>query len=104
MRRALKGMPGKSVMPIGLRGVGKTVLLDRFAEIAGDEGMSVAFLEAPETGDLRSLLACSLRKILLQFDSRKSSAKVLKALRILKSFQLQLPDGSAVSRSSRRGR
>ena len=97
MRRALQGMPGKSVMPIGLRGVGKTVLLNRFAEIAEQEGLSVAFIEAPETGDLRSLLARSLRKILLQFDSRRGSAKVLKALRVLKSFQMQLPDGSSVS-------
>ncbi|GAA1701566.1 ATP-binding protein [Microbacterium sediminicola] len=97
MRRAVQGRPGKSVMPIGLRGVGKTVLLNRFAQIAETEGLSVAFIEAPETGDLRSLLARSLRKILLQFDGRKASAKVLKALRILKSFQLQLPDGSSVS-------
>lgn len=97
MRRALQGMPGKSVMPIGLRGVGKTVLLNRFVEIATAEGLAVAFIEAPETGDLRGLLARSLRKILLQFDSRRASAKALKALRILKSFQVNLPDGSAVS-------
>ena len=34
IRRALLRKPGKSVMPLGLRGVGKTVLLNRFAEIA----------------------------------------------------------------------
>jgi Cdc6-like AAA superfamily ATPase len=34
LRRALTGRPGKSLMPIGLRGVGKTVLLNRFQEIA----------------------------------------------------------------------
>ncbi|MEJ1087915.1 ATP-binding protein [Microbacterium sp. Mu-80] len=97
LRRALNGMPGKSVMPIGLRGVGKTVLLNRFTEIAENEGLAVAFIEAPETGDLRSLLTRSLRKILLTFDARKPSAKALKALRVLKSFQMQLPDGSSVS-------
>lgn len=32
VRRALAGRPGKSYMPIGLRGVGKTVLLNRFSE------------------------------------------------------------------------
>lgn len=97
MRRALKGRPGKSIMPIGLRGVGKTVLLNRFTEIGEAETLAVAFIEAPESSDLRSLLTNSLRKILLQFDSRRASAKVLKALRILKSFQLHLPDGSSVS-------
>lgn len=97
MRRAVRGLPGKSVMPIGLRGVGKTVLLNRFAEIARQEGLSVAYIEAPETGDLRSLLSRAIRKILLDFDARRASAKALKALRILKSFQLQLADGSSVS-------
>lgn len=97
MRRALQGMPGKSVMPIGLRGVGKTVLLNRFVEIAQQERLSVAFVEAPETGDLRGMLARSLRKILLQFDAKRASAKALRALRILKSFQVNLPDGSKVT-------
>ena len=41
IRRAMARRPGKSVMPIGLRGVGKTVLLNRFAEIAGQEGARV---------------------------------------------------------------
>lgn len=66
IRRALTGRPGKSYMPIGLRGVGKTVLLNRFSEIAEHEGMLVAFVEAPETGDVRTLLSLRLRKALLQ--------------------------------------
>jgi len=84
-------------MPIGLRGVGKTVLLNRFTEIAEQEGLSVAFIEAPETGDLRALLTRALRKILLAFDAKRPSSKALRALRVLKSFQMQLPDGSSVS-------
>lgn len=36
--RALRGRPGKSVMPIGLRGVGKTVLLNEFVHVAEQEG------------------------------------------------------------------
>ncbi len=46
VRRTLVGKPGKSFMPIGLRGVGKTVLLDRLAEIAEQEGLAVGFIEA----------------------------------------------------------
>ena len=68
IRRAVTGRPGKSVMPIGLRGVGKTVLLNRFTEIADDEGVAVGFIEAPESGDFRYLLATRLRKILLRLD------------------------------------
>lgn len=95
--RAVAGRPGKSVMPIGLRGVGKTVLLNRFAEIAEHEGLEVGFIEAPESGDFRYLLAARLRRILYGYDSQKKSAKVLKALRVLKTFTLQLPDGSKIA-------
>lgn len=97
IRRAIAGRPGKSLMPIGLRGVGKTVLLNRFAEIAEREGAAVGFIEAPESGDFRLLLAARLRKILLAYDNERKTAKVLKALRVLKTFTLQLPDGSKVS-------
>jgi hypothetical protein len=97
VQRAITGRPGKSLMPIGLRGVGKTVLLNRFAKIADLEGYQVGFVEAPESGDFSTLLAGHLRRILLEFDSRKRTAKLLKALRVLKTFTLQLPDGSRVS-------
>lgn len=78
-------------MPIGLRGVGKTVLLNRFAQIAAQEGLKVAFIEAPETGDFRTLLAIRLRKILLDLDQGLGRRAVLRALRVLKSFSYQLP-------------
>jgi hypothetical protein len=97
MRRAMSGRPGKSLMPVGLRGVGKTVLLNRFAEIAADEGAHVGFIEAPETGDFRTLLAVRLRKVLLALDQGKAKRAVLQALRALKAFTLQLPDGSSMS-------
>jgi len=97
VRRAVKGHPGKSLMPIGLRGVGKTVLLNRFTEIAQQEGLLTAFIEAPETGDFRALLAIRLRKVILQLDQMGARAKVLKALRVLKAFSIQLPDGTSIA-------
>lgn len=97
VRRAVAGRPGKSLMAVGLRGVGKTVLLNRFVEIAEQEGLAVGFIEAPESGNFSPLLASRLRKILLGYDTRKKTSKVLKALRVLKTFSLQLPDGSSVS-------
>lgn len=95
--RAVAYRPGKSVMPIGLRGVGKTVLLNRFQEVAQDKGLSVAFIEAPETGDFRLLLAIRLRTVLFEFKRTRVSDAVNKALGILKGFTYTLPDGSAIS-------
>ena len=96
LRRALAGRSGKSCMLVGLRGVGKTVLLNRFAEIAGSEGVQVGFIEAPESGDFRTLLAVRLRRILLEWNSRVRRA-VTTALGVLKSFTLKLPDGGSIS-------
>lgn len=97
LRRAATGRPGKSLMAIGLRGVGKTVLLTRFSDIASQEGFEVGFIEAPEGGDLRLLLASRLRKILLSLDRGSASGKVLSALRVLKAFTATLPDGTTFS-------
>lgn len=97
VRRATAGRPGKSLMPIGLRGVGKTVLLNRFREIAEDEGLRVGMIEAPETGSFPSLLAARLRRILYDLGSGTVSNAVTKALRVLKTFSYQLPDGSRFS-------
>jgi hypothetical protein len=96
IRRAMSGRPGKSVMPIGLRGVGKTVLLNRFTEIADQEGYAVGYIEAPESGDLPRLLALRLRSILLALDRGPVERAVRRALRVLKSFAIQLPDGSSI--------
>lgn len=96
LRRALAARPGKSLMPVGLRGVGKTVLLNRFSEAAEGQGFAVGFIEAPETGDFATLLAIRLRRILLGFDRGPVRAAVTKALRVLKSFTLHLSDGTSI--------
>jgi AAA ATPase domain len=97
LRRTLAGRPGKSVMPIGLRGVGKTVLLNRFHKMAQDEGMTIGFIEAPESGDFKRLLATRLRSTLLELDEGPVSRVVKRALGTLKSFTYNLPDGGAIS-------
>ncbi len=97
LRRALTGRPGKSLMPIGLRGVGKTVLLNRFQEIARDQGLRIAFIEASESGDFKRLLVTRLRSVLLELDQGPVSRAVKRALGILKSFTYTLPDGTSIS-------
>ncbi len=96
MRRARAGRPGQSMMPVGLRGVGKTVLLNRFAEIASQEGMETILIESPENGDLRASLAREIRRVLLAMDRRKPSRLLTQALRVLKSFAVTTVDGTTL--------
>lgn len=80
-------MPDRSQILIGLRGVGKTVLLNRIDKIARDEGCHSVLLEAPEGKPLSELLAPELRRILLQIDLLEGAKdKVRKALGALRSF------------------
>lgn len=72
---------------IGLRGVGKTVLLDRIRENAEWDGICTLRMEAPEGRSLPSILAPQLRIALLRL-SRREAAKELaqRALRGLAGF------------------
>lgn len=96
VQRAMQGRPGQSLMPIGLRGAGKTVLLNRFIEEARALGAHAVLIEAPEDGNLRQLLAREARRVLLQLDRAGALSQAVKrALRVFKSFSLTLgPDGS----------
>lgn len=86
MRLAMDGRPGKSVMPTGLRGVGKTVLLNQFRDIATHEGMEVAFIEAPEDGSFVQKLAIRLRSVLYSMQRSAPREAISKALGVLKAF------------------
>jgi AAA ATPase domain len=84
-------------MPIGLRGVGKTVLLNRFVELSEEQELVSAFIEAPENGDFKHLLAAKLRSMLIALDQGSVSQAVKRALGALKSFTYNLPDGTSIS-------
>ena len=77
----------KSVLMVGLRGVGKTVLLDRMRDNAEAVGIHTLRIEAPESRSLPALLAPELRLALLRL-SREERAKALatRALRGLAGF------------------
>lgn len=77
----------KSVLMLGLRGVGKTVLLDRMRDDAEASGIHTLRIEAPESRSLPALLAPELRVALLRL-SREERAKDLatRALRGLAGF------------------
>ncbi|MFS8931211.1 AAA family ATPase [Cupriavidus taiwanensis] len=87
LARIKAGRSAKSFFLIGLRGVGKTVLLNRIQTLAEDAGYVTVLVEAHERKPLPALLAPSLRQILFALDRMASlSAKAKRGLRVLKSF------------------
>ena len=82
-----RGLSAKSILMVGLRGVGKTLLLDRMRDDAERVGMQTIRIEAPEGRSLPALLAPQLRQALLRL-SRNDKAKELaqRGLRALAGF------------------
>lgn len=87
LQRIARGRQEKSQMLLGLRGVGKTVLLNRIAQIAEEMGAIVVTLEAPEGQRLAAFLAPALKAVLLRL-SRVEQARDLaqRALGALRGF------------------
>ena len=87
VERIRLGRPNKSILMVGLRGVGKTVLLDRMRDDAEASGIHSMLIEAPEGRSLPALLAPQLRQALLRL-SRNAQARELghRALRALAGF------------------
>lgn len=87
LERVRRGLATKSVLMVGLRGVGKTVLLDRMRDDAEAVGIHTLRIEAPENRSLPAILAPQLRQALLRL-SRNEQARDLarRALRGLAGF------------------
>jgi hypothetical protein len=87
MSRIALGKPAQSLILVGLRGVGKTVLLVRMKEAAEQKGFQSALIEAHERKPLPELLTPALRSILLTLSSvEKSKELARRGLRILRGF------------------
>lgn len=85
--RIRDGRHDRSNILFGLRGVGKTVLLNRIQKLAEDSGYHSALLEAPEEKPLAELLAPALRRLLLKLDLLQGTKdKLRKALGALRAF------------------
>lgn len=87
LHRIRNGRPEKSQMLLGLRGVGKTVLLNEIGQNARELGYLLVKLEAPEGQRLAAYLAPALKSTLIQL-SRSEKAKDLvgQALGALRGF------------------
>lgn len=91
LERARIGRPAKSAMLVGLRGVGKTVLLDRVREDAEAVGIHTVRIEAPEGRSLPALLAPQLRQALLRLSQVDAAKEVaVRGLRALAGFVSKL--------------
>jgi hypothetical protein len=87
LARVRRGRAEKSILIIGLRGTGKTVLLHEISAIAEKENYKAVMIEAHEKKSLPALLLPELRRVLFSLDMGEMiSAKVKRGLRVLKSF------------------
>ena len=87
LARVREGRPEKSVLLVGLRGVGKTVLLNELEILAEQAGYKTILVEAHDSKSLSALLAPPLRKLLLSLDRMSNvSDKARRGLRVLKGF------------------
>lgn len=79
--------PEKSLLLTGLRGVGKTVLLNEIERMAQAVGYRTILVEAHEGKSLAVLLAPHLRRLLFDLDRMAGAGdKVRRGLGVLKSF------------------
>jgi hypothetical protein len=97
MDRLLAKRPVKGMMLLGLRGVGKTVLLNRLYGIAEEKRIHTGKIEAPEGGALPQLLVPELRRILYALDLQAAAGHQLRraagALRnFVRAFKVKAGD------------
>ena len=91
LSRAVQGLPAKSMLMHGLRGVGKTVLLLRMGQMARERGYFVISYEATEDDSILPALVHALKRVLYDM---KQGEKVKHALMVLCSFVRSVRLGS----------
>lgn len=87
LRRIAQGRHAQSLILVGLRGVGKTVLLVKMQDMAEQLGYKAVLIEAHEGKVLPELLVPALRQILMSLSSVEAAkAMSRRGLRVLASF------------------
>lgn len=87
LRRTALGRPVQSPILVGLRGVGKTVLLVKVREIAETEHFHTISVEAHEGKRLPQLLFPGIRQALLSINALENAKQqARRGLRVLRSF------------------
>lgn len=99
MRRLGAGYSDRSLLLSGLRGVGKTVLLNEFCSVAQRHNWVYQQIEATRNLNLPRIMADRVRIALLQLSSgRRFADRFRRTLSVLKSFRVRwnLPEGGDV--------
>ncbi len=87
LARVKQRRPEKSFLFVGLRGVGKTVLLRQVEKLAKEAGYVSVFIESPENKPLATSLVPSIRELLYFLDFKERlSTEVKRGFRVLRSF------------------
>jgi len=85
--RCRNGLTARGLFLVGLRGVGKTVLLNHLALEAEAKNFAVVAIETPENRSLPALLIPSLRTTLLKLGKMAAAEDLMKrTLRVLGGF------------------
>lgn len=98
LERLKNGYTAQSMIAIGLRGVGKTVLLSEFRNSAVERGWTTVEAEITKHEDFGQRMASLARRALLQVAPRaRWKDRGRKAAQILRSFQITVSPEGAVT-------
>lgn len=87
IQRVILGRHNKSQILLGLRGVGKTVLLNKIEQVAESRHHITSFIEAPEERSLAELLYPKIHQVLRRLSAVESAkAAAHSAMRALRGF------------------
>lgn len=87
MGRLARGRHTRGQLLLGLRGVGKTVLLNQIETLADAANFLTVAIEAPGADKLGSLLVPRLRSVLLKLSTKDNAKDIARhALRVLQAF------------------
>lgn len=87
IRRTLNNKIAKSQIMLGLRGIGKTVLLDKIYQMAEDLGVYAAIFEASSSQNLPEIMTQPLYRLLLKVDrNRKTGNDIKRVFGLLGQF------------------
>jgi hypothetical protein len=90
-QRSLINRHARPIMLLGLRGTGKTVLLNEFKKIGEQGGLLVSKIEAPEGANLSKLIVPEMRKVLRSLSGLETAKHhAVKGLRGLQNFASKL--------------
>ncbi|KRG65792.1 hypothetical protein ABB27_14560 [Stenotrophomonas terrae] len=97
LTNVLRGAPQRPIAFYGLRGVGKTVVLNEVQTNASNQGVVFEHIEISENDNFKNVIMQKVRKILYRLDTLAAAkGKVLEAFKALKAISLAFPGGPEI--------